>query len=211
MGKVHAFQKLLFCGGLGLITDCQFCHVLMEQKTWSVQFVMEDSDSSVQNAEKPMKNKRSQADKVGKHKYELQRLNRIEKRLDSIDRKLDRIEFGIKPSLVYKKGDIEEIACKDEVDKEILQALFEAGSPGLLPKDIAMKLTRFKITRHHVSRRLGRMNQRLQKRLNEAVAEQRGWHWALTSFALNAYGDGGVEFSDNGHSDGLGTEEEAWK
>ena len=39
-----------------------------------------------------------------------------------------------------KKSDIEEIACKDEVDREILQVLFEAGSPGLLPKDAAVKL-----------------------------------------------------------------------
>jgi hypothetical protein len=119
----------------------------------------------------------------------LQRLNRIEKRLDSIDRKLDRIEYGIKPSLVYEKSDIEEIACRDEVDGEILQALFEAGSPGLLPKDVAAKLVRYKITRHHVSRRLRRMNGRLKKKLNESVAEQRGWHWALTSFVMESWGE----------------------
>lgn len=159
---------------------------------------MEVKENTVQNIQKPIKKKRSQADKVGKHKYELQRMDRIEKRLDSIDRKLDRIEFGIKPSLVYEKSDITEIACKDEVDREILQALFEAGSSGLLPKDVAAKLAGFKVTRHHVSRRLGRMNRRLQEKLNEAVAEQRGWHWALTRFALEAYGateeDGGFSF-----------------
>ena len=32
------------------------------------------------------------------------------------------------------------------------------------------------------------MNKRLQKQKKESVAEQRGWHWALTSFALEAYG-----------------------
>ena len=116
-------------------------------------------------------------------------MDRIDRRLDSIDRKLDRIEFGIKPSLVYEKRDITDIACKDEVDREILQALFEAGSPGLLPKDVAFKLARFKVTRHHVSRRLRRMNRLLHKKLDESVAEQRGWHWAMTSFALEAYGD----------------------
>jgi hypothetical protein len=52
----------------------------------------------------------------------------------------------------------------------------------------------------------------LQKKLNEAVAEQRGWHWALTNFAFDAYGDGGEEFRRKGHSDGsLVTEEEAWE
>jgi|WetSurMetagenome_2_1015567.scaffolds.fasta_scaffold56825_4 hypothetical protein len=161
----------------------------MEQKAWSVHFVMEVSENNAQNVEKSEKKRRSQADKVGKHKYELQRLDRIEKRLDSIDRKLDRIEFGMKPSLVYRKSDIEEIACKDEVDREILQALFEAGSPGLLPKDVAMKLAKFKVTRHHVSRRLRSMNRHLQKKLNESIVEQRGWHWALTSFAIESWGE----------------------
>jgi hypothetical protein len=161
----------------------------MDKKPWSVHFDMEVSENTVQKSENMKKKKRSQADKVGKHKYELQRLAQIEKRLDSIDRKLDRIEFGMKPSLVYEKSDIEEIACKDEVDREILQALFEAGSPGLLPKDAALKLARFKVTRHNVSRRLRRMNRHLQKKLNESVAEQRGWHWALSSFAVNAWGE----------------------
>ena len=149
---------------------------------------MEVKENTVQNIEKPIKKKRSQADKVGKHKYQLQRLDRIEKRLDSINRKLDRIEFGIKPNLVYEKSDIIEVACKDEVDREILQVLFEAGSTGLLPKDVAAKLLRFKVTRHHVSRRLRRMNRLLRKKLDDSVAEQRGWHWALTSFALEAFG-----------------------
>jgi hypothetical protein len=76
----------------------------MGQKTWSVHSVMEVKENTVQNIEKPIKKKRSQADKVGKHKYQLQRLDRIEKRLDSIGRKLDRIEFGIKPNLVYEKA-----------------------------------------------------------------------------------------------------------
>jgi hypothetical protein len=46
---------------------------------------------------------------------------------------------------------------------EIMHLLFEAGSPGLLPKDLATKLERFKVTRHHVTRRIERMNKRLEK------------------------------------------------
>ena len=40
------------------------------------------------------------------------------------------------------------VACLDEVDREILHVLFEAGSPGVLPKDVATKLARFEVTRH---------------------------------------------------------------
>jgi hypothetical protein len=68
--------------------------------------------------------------------------------------------------------------------------LFEAGSTGVLPKDLAAKLERFKVQRFKVSRRILRMNKRVQKEFGEAIAEQRGWHWALTSFAFDAWGNG---------------------
>ncbi len=45
------------------------------------------------------------------------------------------------------------------------------------------------------------MNRRLQKKLKESVVEQRGWHWALTSFALEAYGDSNEKVLGNGLSD----------
>jgi len=73
------------------------------------------------------------------------------------------------------------------VDKEILQLLFEAGSFGLLPKELAGRLEQFKVTRHQISRRIKRMNKRIEKEFGEQVAEQRGWHWALTNFALESW------------------------
>ena len=86
---------------------------------------------------------------------------------------------GLKDTFNFEQSLIERIACEDEVDKEILRLLFEAGSPGLLPKELAIKLERFKVTRHQVSRRILRMNKRLEKEFGEQIVEQRGWHWAL--------------------------------
>jgi hypothetical protein len=96
---------------------------------------------------------------------------------------------GLKGSFNFEQSIIERIACQDEVDREILRLLFEAGSPGLLPKDLADKLERFKVTRHQISRRILRMNKRLEKEFGEHAAEQRGWHWALTSFAMEVWGE----------------------
>jgi len=96
--------------------------------------------------------------------------------------------FGCPPiEKSFGKALIERVACKDEIDREILQLLFEAGSLGLLPKDLAVKLERFKITRHQVSRRIQKMNKRLAKEFGEQIAEQRGWSWALTSFARDSW------------------------
>ena len=114
------------------------------------------------------------------------------------DQKLDRdlaeiklllkvIFAGMKDSLHFEKSLIEEAACYDEVDRAILQLLFEAGAPGLLPKDLAAKLGCFKVTRIQVSRRIVSMNKRLVGELGSTVTEQRGWHWALTGFALEAF------------------------
>lgn len=164
----------------------------MERISWSVHFVMEKANGAVQNSaedtKKAPKKKRSQADKVGKFKYLLQKDRETAKDIAEIKLMLRTLLNGMKSSLNYDQPTIEKFSCKDEIDEEILQVLFEAGSHGLLPKDIAVKLGRFKITRHHVSRRLRRMNKRLQKQIKESVAEQRGWHWALTSFTLEAYG-----------------------
>ena len=157
-----------------------------------MHFVMEAKENTVQNmledAKKPVKEKRSQADKVGKLKYLLQKDKELAQELSEIKLMLRTIFEGLKPSFNFKRPLIEKIACEDEVDREILQALFESGSSGLLPKDLAVKLERFKVTRHQISRRLVRMNKRLLRKLGECVAEQRGWHWALTGFALEAYG-----------------------
>ena len=64
-------------------------------------------------------------------------------------------------------------------DGDTLQLLFEAGGSGLLPKDLAAKLERFKVTRHQVSRRILRMNKRVEKEFGEHVAEKRGWRIGL--------------------------------
>jgi hypothetical protein len=162
----------------------------MEQKAWSVQFDMETSDEPVQNTNETTKKqvkKRSQADKVGKLKYLLSKIYALEKSIDEIKLMQRTIFAGLKPSFNFEQSLIEKLACIDDIDKEILEQLFEAGAPGMLPKDLAVKLECFKVTRHQISRRILRMNRRLVKELGSQVAEQRGWHWALTGFALDAF------------------------
>jgi hypothetical protein len=163
----------------------------MERKPWSVHFDMEANDEHVQNtafsAQKEAKKKRSQADKVGKLKYLLAKDKKLDRDIAEIKLLLRVIFAGLKDSLYFEKSLIEEAACKDDVDKAILQLLFEAGSPGMLPKDLAAKLTEFKVARHQVTRRIVRMNKRLANELDSAVVERRGWCWAMTSFGVDAY------------------------
>jgi hypothetical protein len=87
--------------------------------------------------------------------------------------------------------------------------LFEAGAPGLLPKDIAAKLPEFKVARHQVTRRIVRINKRLAKELDSVVVERRGWCWAMTSFGVDAYRASEKELLAEGAALHSASEEEA--
>jgi hypothetical protein len=69
----------------------------------------------------------------------------------------------------------------------------------MLPKDLAMYFERFKVTRHQISKRILRMNKRLEKELGEYVAEKRGWQWALTSFVVEVWGEAEDGINRNDH------------
>jgi len=157
---------------------------------------MEVVEEPVQNLEKAVKRGRSQSERVGRLKYMLEVLKRIEGRLASIERRLNRIEQCWAHSMVFDRAYIEEVVCKDEVDVGILCLLFQAGSPGLLPKDVAARLHSFRVRRFQVSRRILRMNRRLMEKIDRCVAEQRGWHWALTSFAFESWGKSAREVEE---------------
>jgi hypothetical protein len=165
--------------------ECQFLMLRMEANYWSVHFSMENYEKPVQNTKK----KRSQSDKVGRFKYNQQLLKQTLSEVEEVKLMLRTIFAGLKGSFNFEQSLIEHVACEDEIDQEILRLLFEVGSLGLLPKDLAAKLERFKVARHQVSRRILRMNKRIEKEFGEHVAEKRGWHWALTSFAVEVWGE----------------------
>ena len=138
--------------------------------------------------QKGVRKRRSQAEKVGRVKYTLQLVKRILREIEEIKLMQRTIFAGLKGFFNFEKPFIEKVCCRDEVDCLILEALYEAGRGGMLPKDVAARLSAYKITRYHVSRRLKRMNKRLMKEVGKQVAEKRGHRWALTNFAYELWG-----------------------
>jgi len=153
---------------------------------WSERFSME-------TMEKPRSKRRGQSEKIGRIKYNQQLLKRALSELEEVKLMQRTILAGLKGMFHFEKPMVQRIACVDEVDILILEYLYEAGSPGLLPKGLAEKLSEFKVRRHQVTRRIVRMNNRLEKELGERVVERRGWHWALTSFAFESWGESETE------------------
>ncbi len=165
----------------------------MERNSWSVHSDMVTPEIHVQNQKK----KRSRNDKIGRLKYNQQLLKQTLAEVEEVKLMLRTIFAGLKGSFNFEQTLIERFACEDEVDMEILQLLFEAGSLGLLPKDLVTKLERFKVRRHQVSRRILRMNKRVKREFGENIAEHRGWHWVLTSFAMDIWGKTEKEQNDH--------------
>ena len=126
--------------------------------------------------------KRPQEAKIGRVKYTLQLIKEMKRDIEELKLSQRTILAGLKGLFNFQKPMIQRIACGDEVDAEILNLLHEAGGQGLLPKDLAARLSAYKVMRRQVSRRIVRMNRLLEKELGERLVEKRGWHWALTSF-----------------------------
>lgn len=141
---------------------------------------------SSQIVKKELKKGRAQYDKVGKYRYLLQKMDRVDHRLDGIEAFMRYLAKGLQHSLVFEPEYIQDIACQDEVDQEILEELRGAGEAGLLPRDIARRLGK-DFNRFFVLKRLKRMNKRLDAVLDQRIAEKRGKNWALTSFMRGAW------------------------
>ena len=116
----------------------------------------------METVEKDCSKGRSQSEK-GRIKYNQQLLKRALSEIEEVKLMQRTIIAGLKGMFHFEKPMIQKIACVDEVDILILEHLYESGSAGLLPKDLAEKLSQFKVKRHQVTRRIVRMNKRLEK------------------------------------------------
>jgi hypothetical protein len=148
--------------------------------------------------EKVVHKRRTQAAKTGRIKYTLQVQKRILREVEEIKLMQRTIFAGLKGLFSFDQSLIEKVCCRDEVDGLILQLLYEAGPAGIYPKEVAGRLEGYKVTRHHVRRRLVRMNKRLLNELGHEIAEKRGHRWALTSFAYEIWGETEKEVGDEG-------------
>ncbi len=141
----------------------------------------------IKTEEKQPKKSRTQYDKVGKYQYLLQKFDTLNRELKAIKAFMRYLAKGLEPEMVFEPEYIQDIACQDEVDREILEELRGAGEYGMLPRDVAARLGDKRFTRFTVTKRLKRMNKRLDAILGQRVAEKRGKNWALTSFMRQAW------------------------
>ena len=142
----------------------------------------------MENVESSVPKKRSQADKIGKHKYEIQRLDRIEGKLQRIEQMQRIIFHGLGDYFHFQRPLVEKVACQSEMDVAVASLIFEAGSGGILAKDIAARLPQYSLEKHKVLRIVNRVNRNVQDAFGRRIIEKRGKKWAFTDFGVEVWG-----------------------
>ena len=102
----------------------------------------------MESVEKGRSKGRSQSEKIGRNKYNQQLLKRALGEIEEVKLMQRTILAGLKGMFHFEKPMVQRIACVDEVDILILEYLYESGNAGLLPKDLAERLSQFKVKRH---------------------------------------------------------------
>ena len=134
--------------------------------------------------------------KEGSYKYLLQLLHGIRREIRELRRTQRYLIQGLEHTFLFDDDYITTIACKDEIDREILDVLYMAGPPGKLPRDVAAELADYKINPWNVTQRIRRMNKRLDQHIAREVAEKRGLKWALTNWAYSNWDSTEEEMED---------------
>ena len=153
------------------------------------------------------KKSRSAWEKEGKFKYLNRKLTDMRKEFRStmrrIETQLQVLTRSMQPSMTFEPDYIVQVVCRDERDMALFDYLISKGDLGIAPTEacIVEELKGFKFKKFQVTRRLQRMNKRLQNELNKNVADSHGRRWVVTNFVLKAWSSGKDELEEQTETD----------
>ena len=131
---------------------------------------------------KNVKKGRNPEQKYGKYKWMRILIDRNNRELREIKRMLRGLSRGLSHLMDFDSEYLIGMVCRDSRDQAILDVLRAAGSDGLSPKEIHARVRRYGLKYHHITRRIKRMNKRMQNEIGERVADKVGRNWALSDF-----------------------------
>jgi len=131
-----------------------------------------------------VKRRRSPEEKYGRYKWIRMLVRRNSEEIREIKRMLRGLSRGLSHLMDFDSEYLVNMVCRDSRDRAILDVLRAAGSAGLSPKQIHAKVRRYGLKYHHVTRRIKRMNKRMQNEIGEPLADKVGRNWALSHFML---------------------------
>jgi hypothetical protein len=129
-----------------------------------------------------VKKGRRPEEKYGKYKWMRILIDRNSRELREIKRMLKGLSLGLSHLMDYPSEYLVTMVCRDSRDEMILDVLRECGPAGLSPREIFLKVRRYGLKYHHITRRIRRMNKRMLNEIGERVADKVGRNWALSDF-----------------------------
>jgi hypothetical protein len=96
--------------------------------------------------------------------------------LRRIDRRTRILAAGLRELFMLGEDYVSMVACQDEIDVAILNALREAGATGRQSGELAAQLD---IDYRLISRRINLMNKRMEQETGENIIEKHGHKWKL--------------------------------
>jgi len=70
-------------------------------------------------AQKKRERRRTRAEKVGRLKYIIQRIGRLERKIDEIGLRTRTMMAGLREWMSFRPSYVQKVACQDEVDVEM--------------------------------------------------------------------------------------------
>jgi len=86
------------------------------------------------------------------------------------------ISRGLRELFILGEDYVSMVACEDEIDVALLSSLREAGTTGRQSGELAVQLD---VDHRDVSRRIQRMNKRIEQEIGENIIEKHGHRWEL--------------------------------
>jgi len=148
-------------------------------------FAMEKRLGSAQNGSEKTQKRRSVEEKVGRRKWIVRTLKRMEDRQKRIDRRTRMLAAGLRELFILGEDYVSMVACQDQIDVAILSALREAGATGRQTGELAAQLD---LDHREISRRIHRMNKRMEQEIGENIITKKGHKWKLISRLMRDFG-----------------------
>jgi len=139
-------------------------------------FAMEKGLECVQKGSEKPRKRRSGEDKVGRRKWIIRTLKRMEDRQKRIERRTRMLAAGLRELFILGEDYVSMVAYQDNIDLALLSALRIAGATGRQTGELAAQLD---IDHRDISRRIHRMNKRMEQEIEESLIKKKGHKWKL--------------------------------
>ena len=129
-----------------------------------------------ENGSEKRRKRRSQEEKLGRRKWIVRKLKQLDAAVKRIDGRTRMLAAGLRELLMLEEDYVTMVACKDDLDQAVLNAIRDGRHVGKRTGELAAELG---IDDRRVSERIGRMNKRMEDEIGEPIITKQNGKWRL--------------------------------